>query len=141
MLHVRAHRLGVECRDGARQRGDRGHAGPAVRDQHLQGGRADLRMARFVGLYAGDQAGEGVVAGFSCIGRKPEELHVGEAGLDTLFGGDGDDTLDGAGGDDELEGGEGNDILEGGDGTDTAIYNDLQKNYQIKLSLIMMQLE
>ena len=49
----------------------------------------------------------------------------------SLNGMAGDDTLDGAGGDDELEGGEGNDILEGGDGTDTAIYNDLQKNYQI----------
>ncbi len=49
----------------------------------------------------------------------------------SLSGMAGDDTLDGAGGDDTLEGGEGNDILEGGDGTDTAIYNDLQKNYQI----------
>jgi Ca2+-binding RTX toxin-like protein len=49
----------------------------------------------------------------------------------SLNGMAGDDTLDGAGGDDTLEGGEGNDILEGGDGTDSAIYNDLQKNYQI----------
>ena len=51
--------------------------------------------------------------------------------VNSLSGMAGDDTLDGAGGDDTLEGGEGNDILEGGDGTDTAIYNDLQKNYQI----------
>jgi len=53
----------------------------------------------------------------------------------SLNGMGGDDTLDGAGGDDELEGGDGNDILEGGDGTDTAIYNDLQKNYQITSSV------
>ncbi len=53
----------------------------------------------------------------------------------SLNGMGGDDTLDGAGGDDTLEGGDGNDILEGGDGTDTAIYNDLQKNYQITSSV------
>ena len=53
----------------------------------------------------------------------------------SLNGMGGDDTLDGAGGDDELEGGDGNDILEGGDGLDTAIYNDLQKNYQITSSV------
>ena len=42
----------------------------------------------------------------------------GEAGDDSLTGGEGDDTLIGQGGDDTLNGGDGSDSVEGGDGND-----------------------
>jgi Ca2+-binding RTX toxin-like protein len=43
----------------------------------------------------------------------------GDAGNDTLLGGDGDDTLYGGKGDDSLDGGEGNDLLFSRSGNDT----------------------
>ena len=54
-----------------------------VRDQHLERRTADLGMAGFVGLDAGNQVGEGMVAGLRRICGEAEKLHVGEAGLET----------------------------------------------------------
>jgi Ca2+-binding RTX toxin-like protein len=76
---------------------------------------------------SGDQATDGT-------GNELDNLiqEKSDGNIANYFSGmEGNDTLNGAGGDDTLEGGDGNDILNGGDGSDTAIYNDLQKNYQI----------
>ncbi|WP_323768614.1 Hint domain-containing protein [Marinovum sp.] len=48
----------------------------------------------------------------------------GEAGNDTIFGGDDDDTLVGGEGDDSLDGGIDDDLLEGGEGVDTVLGGD-----------------
>ncbi|WP_417524880.1 Hint domain-containing protein [Marinovum sp.] len=48
----------------------------------------------------------------------------GEAGNDTILGGDDDDTLHGGEGDDLLDGGIDDDLLEGGEGVDTVLGGD-----------------
>lgn len=53
------------------------------------------------------------------LGGNEADVLVGEAGSDTLDGGEGDDSLWGGGGDDQLSGGLGNDNLYGDGGNDT----------------------
>ena len=43
----------------------------------------------------------------------------GEAGDDTIYGGDGQDSIHGGSGNDTVDGGDGNDVLRGGEGNDT----------------------
>ena len=76
---------------------------------------------------SGDQAIEGTGNELANLIQEKSDGNI----ANSLSGMEGNDTLNGAGGDDTLEGGDGNDILNGGEGNDTAIYNDLQKNYQI----------
>ena len=56
-------------------------------------------------------------------GDDADELSGG-AGSDTLDGGAGDDALDGGNGADVLDGGVGDDVLTGGEGTDTMNFGD-----------------
>ncbi|WP_283806618.1 calcium-binding protein, partial [Bradyrhizobium guangdongense] len=58
-------------------------------------------------------AGDDTLAG----GDNNDTLNGGD-GADTLAGGNGNDTLAGGAGDDELDGGNGNDVLDGGTGDD-----------------------
>ncbi len=76
---------------------------------------------------SGDQAIEGTGNELSNLIQEKSDGNI----ANYFSGMEGNDTLNSAGGDDTLEGGDGNDILNGGEGNDTAIYNDLQKNYQI----------
>ncbi len=59
----------------------------------------------------------------------------GEAGNDVLDGSVGNDVLYGSDGSDILIGGAGNDKLDGGDGLDVASYNDATKSVRINLNL------
>ena len=59
-----------------------------VLDHDADERRADLRMARLVGLDALQHGGEGVIAGLGRVCREPDELQVGEALLEGEVGHD-----------------------------------------------------
>ncbi len=65
-----------------------------------------------------------VAANFRFAEEATDELIIGTAGNDDLFGGPGADTLEGGGGNDRLFGEQGDDVLDGGAGADTLFGGD-----------------
>jgi Ca2+-binding RTX toxin-like protein len=64
-------------------------------------------------------------------GPNPANWIKGNAGNDTIIGGDVNDLLEGGVGNDELAGGGGDDLIDGGEGDDFAVYSGNRSDYSV----------
>ncbi|MBI5329538.1 MAG: putative Ig domain-containing protein, partial [Betaproteobacteria bacterium] len=91
-------------------------------------GREELARLKEQGLIAEGGAGDDLLRGVNnyrntLLGQAGNDTLDGGNSADTLMGGEGDDRITGFEGNDTLMGGRGNDVLSGREGTDTYLFN------------------